>query len=93
MREGTGEIYVAFFFRTRLGKTLTAKSFSFFSPEHNQKFTAENINLKIEKEQDNPNKLRLNLNGMNILDWFRGKYQEIHRKVVPLRANRKTLKL
>jgi restriction endonuclease S subunit len=28
------------------GKTLTVKSFSFFSPKHNQKFTAENINLK-----------------------------------------------
>jgi hypothetical protein len=31
------------------GKTLTTKSFSFFSPEHNQKFAAENIKLKIEK--------------------------------------------
>ncbi|GHU67843.1 mobilization protein BmpH [Bacteroidia bacterium] len=75
------------------GKSLTAKSFSFFSPEHNQKFTAENINLKIEKEQDNPNKLRLTLNGMNILDWFKGKYQEVQRKVVTLPKNRKTLKL
>jgi len=44
------------------GKILTAKSFSFFSPEHIQKFTAEDVKLKIEKEQDNPNKLRLNLN-------------------------------
>ncbi|MDR3046019.1 MAG: plasmid recombination protein [Bacteroidales bacterium] len=51
------------------GKTLTAKSFSFFSPEHNQKFISENINLKIKKEQDNPNKLRLDLNDINILDW------------------------
>jgi hypothetical protein len=75
------------------GKTLKAKSFSFFSPEHNQKFTAENINLKIEKEQDNSNKLRLNLNGMNILDWFKGKYQEVQRKVVTLPKNCKTLKL
>jgi hypothetical protein len=87
---GIGIEYVKMLFT---GKTLTAKSFSFFSPEHNQRFTAANINLKIEKEQDNPNRLRLTLNGMNILDWFRGKYQEIHRKVVPLRANRKTLKL
>jgi hypothetical protein len=62
-------------------------------PEHNQKFTTENINLKIEKKQDSPNKLRLNLNGMNILDWFREKYQEIHRKAVPLPTNRKTFKL
>ncbi|GAB6012816.1 MobV family relaxase [Viscerimonas tarda] len=87
---GIGIEYIKLLFT---GKTLTAKSFSFFSPEHNQKFTAENINLKIEKEQDNPNRLRLTLNEMNILDWFRGKYQEIHRKVVPLRANRKTFKL
>jgi hypothetical protein len=59
------------------GKNLTAKSFAFFLPEHNQKFTAENIKLKIEKEQDNPNKLRLNLNGMNIIDWFRQKFREV----------------
>ncbi|KAA6332807.1 Plasmid recombination enzyme [termite gut metagenome] len=62
------------------GKSLTAKSFSFFSPEHNQKFTAEDVRLKIEKEPDNPNKLRLNLNGMNILDWFREKYQGVQQK-------------
>lgn len=62
------------------GKTLTAKSFSFFSPEHNQKFTAEDVKLKIEKEQDNPNKLHLTLNGMNILDWFKQKYQEVQQK-------------
>jgi len=62
------------------GKGLTAKAFSFFSPEHNQKFTAEDIQLKIEKETDNPNKLRLNLNGMNILDWFRQKFQEVQNK-------------
>jgi hypothetical protein len=62
------------------GKTLTAKSFSFFSPEHNRKFPAENIKLKIEKEPDNLNRLRLNLNGMNILEWFREKYQEVQEK-------------
>ncbi|GHT28291.1 mobilization protein BmpH [Bacteroidia bacterium] len=74
---GLGIEYIKMLFT---GKTLTAKSFSFFSPEHNQKFTAENINLKIEKKQDNPNKLRLTLNGMNILDWFREKYQEVQQK-------------
>ncbi|KAA6343153.1 Plasmid recombination enzyme [termite gut metagenome] len=62
------------------GKSLTAKSFSFFSPEHNQKFTAEDVRLKIEKELDNPNKFRLNLNGMNILEWFRKKYQEVQKQ-------------
>ncbi|KAA6330830.1 hypothetical protein EZS27_020505, partial [termite gut metagenome] len=53
----------------------------FFSPEHNQKFTAEDVRLKIEKEPDNPNKLRLNLNGMNILEWFRQKYKEVQQKI------------
>jgi hypothetical protein len=59
------------------GKTLSAKSFSFFSPEHKQKFTAGDVKLKIANEPDNPNKLRLNLNGMNILEWFRQRFQEI----------------
>jgi hypothetical protein len=59
------------------GKTLTAKAFSFFSPEHKQKFSAENVKLKIESEPDNPNKLRLNLNGMSILEWFRQRFQEV----------------
>jgi DNA-binding transcriptional MerR regulator len=70
------------------GKTLTAKSFSFFSQEHKQKFTAEDVKLKIENEPDNPNKLRLNLNGMNVLDWFRQRFQE-GRKSLGLVRNRK----
>ncbi|KAA6329000.1 hypothetical protein EZS27_022150, partial [termite gut metagenome] len=64
------------------GKSLTAKSFSFFSPEHNQKFMAEDVRLKIEKEPDNPNKLRLNLNGANILEWFRGKFSESQQTMI-----------
>ena len=59
------------------GKTLTTKSFAFYSPEHNQKFTAEDVKLKIEKEPDNQNKLWLNINGMDILDWFRKKFQDL----------------
>jgi hypothetical protein len=31
----------------------------------------------MEKEPDNPDKLRLNLNGVNILDWFREQYQRV----------------
>jgi hypothetical protein len=62
------------------GRILTAKSFSFFSPEHNQKFKAEDVKLKIEKEPDNPNKLRLNINEMDISDWFKVKYQKIQQK-------------
>jgi hypothetical protein len=32
---------------------------------------------KIDKEPDNPNKLCLNLNRMDILEWFREKFMEI----------------
>jgi hypothetical protein len=59
------------------GRNLTAKTISFFSPEHKQKFTAEDVKLKMEKEPDNPDKLRLNLNGMNIVDWFREQYLRV----------------
>jgi hypothetical protein len=62
------------------GITLTAKSFSFFSPEHKQKFTAEDVKIKIEKETDNPNKLRLNLNGMDVLEWFRERFRDVQKK-------------
>ncbi|KAA6321730.1 Plasmid recombination enzyme [termite gut metagenome] len=70
------------------GKCLTAKSFSFFSPEHNQKFTVEDVRLKIEREPDNPNKLRLNLNGVNILEWFRQKYKKVQHTINGNRKNR-----
>jgi hypothetical protein len=65
------------------GRNLTAKTFSFFSSEHKQKFTAEDVKLKMEKEPDNPDRLRLNLNGVNILDWFKQKYQELKQTIRP----------
>ena len=75
------------------GKSLTAKSFSFFSPEHNRKFVAEDVKLKIEKEPDNQDKLWLNLNGMNVLDWFRQKYQEMQIRNNPKVKGSNCLKL
>jgi hypothetical protein len=75
------------------GKVLTAKSFSFFSPEHKQKFTAEDVKLKIETEQDNPNKLRLSLDGVNILEWFRQKYQEVKFRKKPEISKNKGIKM
>jgi hypothetical protein len=63
------------------GTTLIAKSFSFFSPEHNQKFKAEDVILKIERDSENSNKLRLGLNGMDILDWFGQKYQKFQKAI------------
>lgn len=63
------------------GKTLKGEQFKFYSPEHKEHFEAKDISLKMEKEPDNPEKLRLSLNGQDILDWFRQKFQELKRNV------------
>lgn len=63
------------------GKTLTSSLFKFYSPEHKQHFEAKDIRLKIEKEPDNTQKLRLNLNGENILDWLKEKYLNFQQTV------------
>jgi hypothetical protein len=70
------------------GKPLSiGKPFSFFSPEHNREFIAtEGVKLKVEQEPDNPSKLRLILNGVNILDWFREKAREVRQRVMPKRG-------
>lgn len=75
---GLGIEYIRMLFE---GKNLTAKSFSFFSPEHNRKFEAADVKLKIEKEPDDPRKLRLSLNGTDILDWFNIKYREVKESI------------
>lgn len=53
------------------------------SPEHDHDFNVQDVKLQIFKEQDNPNKFRLSLNGQNILDWFKQKYQEIKQVIKP----------
>jgi hypothetical protein len=69
------------------GRTLTSsKPFALFSPEHNRKFIMETMRLKMEQEPDNPNRLRLVLNGVNILEWFREKAREMKQKVMPKRG-------
>jgi hypothetical protein len=54
--------------------------------EHNREFIAtEGVKLKMEQDPDNPSKLRLVLNGVNILEWFREKAQEVKQRVMPKR--------
>lgn len=77
---GLGIEYIKMLFE---GKNLIAKSYSFFSPEHNMKFETKDIKLRIEKDPDNREKLRLNLNGQNILDWFKQQYKQIKESVKP----------
>ncbi|KAA6328202.1 hypothetical protein EZS27_022881, partial [termite gut metagenome] len=59
------------------GITLTINSGKFYSPEHKQYFEVKEATAKIEHEPDNPDKLRLTINGTNIIDWFKLKYKEM----------------
>lgn len=51
------------------------------SPEHNQSFSIQNDKLQLFKDRDNPNKLKLAINGRDIIDWFRQKYKELQEKM------------
>jgi hypothetical protein len=37
----------------------------------------QDCKLQLYREHDKPDKLHLSLNGQNIFDWFKQKYQEI----------------
>jgi len=52
-----------------------------YSSEYSQSFEVKNAKLQLFKDRDNPDKLKLSLNGKNILDWFRQKYQELRQSV------------
>ncbi|KAA6335357.1 hypothetical protein EZS27_016395 [termite gut metagenome] len=63
------------------GITLSIASGKLYSVEHKQYFEVKDAKVKIEKELDNPNKLRLAINEMNIVDWFKQKYKEVQQKI------------
>jgi hypothetical protein len=64
------------------------------SPEHDRDYSVQDAKLQLFKEQGNPDKFRLSLNGQNILSWFKQKYQEVkqtirpHIKPIPPKQNR-----
>jgi hypothetical protein len=45
--------------------------------------TPEDAKLQLFKERENPDKFHLSINGQNILDWFRQKYQEVKQTIRP----------
>lgn len=49
----------------------------FHSLQHNQSLNVQYAKLQLFKERDNPDKLKLSINGMGINDWLRQKYQEL----------------
>ena len=51
------------------------------SPEHDRGFSVQDAKLQLFREQDKPDKFRLSIDGQNILDWFRQKYQEVKQTI------------
>jgi hypothetical protein len=70
------------------GITLSIASGKLYSSEHKQYFEVKEAKVKIEKEPDDPNKLRLSINGMNVLEWFRQKYREVQQRIKVKKKNR-----
>lgn len=53
-----------------------------YSPEHDQSFSVQDATLQIFKDK-NSDRLKLSINGKNIIDWFKEKYQEMKQIVRP----------
>ena len=51
------------------------------SVEHKESFSVKDGKLQLFKEGDNTDKLKLILNGKNILDWLRDRYKELKQSV------------
>jgi hypothetical protein len=49
----------------------------FYSLEHDQSFNTQDTKLQMFKESKDSDRLKLSINGQNILDWFKQKYQEV----------------
>ena len=67
------------------GETLSVTG-KLHSTEHDRDFDVQDAKLQILKEQGKPNepcKYRLSINGQNIIDWFKQKYQKIKQAVRP----------
>ncbi|HBF95488.1 MAG TPA: mobilization protein [Porphyromonadaceae bacterium] len=54
---------------------------SLYSAEYKRKFSTEHSSAQIEPEPGKPNKLRLAIDGVDIIEWFRMKYREFQRSI------------
>lgn len=64
------------------GETVTVNG-KLHSPEHDQSFNVQDAKLQLFKESKDSDKLKLTINGQNIIDWFKQKYQEVRQVVRP----------
>lgn len=47
------------------------------SQEHDRGFSVQDAKLQLFKDRDNPDKLKLFINGQNIVEWFKEQYEKI----------------
>lgn len=64
----------------------TTVSGKLYSPEHDQSFSIQDAKLHIFKDK-NTDRLKLSINGKNIIDWFKEKYQELMQAVKPIQKS------
>lgn len=64
------------------GEPLTVNG-KFHSPEHDRNFNVQDAKLHLFKEKGDTYKLRLSLNGHNIINWFREQHQRLKQTVSP----------
>jgi predicted RNase H-like nuclease (RuvC/YqgF family) len=64
------------------GETITVTG-KLFSLEHDRNFDVKEAKLRLSKEPDDPQKLRLSLNGQNIIDWFREQFHKLQQVFRP----------
>ncbi len=50
-------------------------------PEHNKRFDATGTVLRIERHSDNANRFRLTINGTDVVQWFKQKFEELQQKL------------
>ncbi len=54
-----------------------------YSPEHDQSFNVQEAKLQLFKESKDSDRLKLSINGQNILDWFKQQFDKIQHAIKP----------
>lgn len=54
-----------------------------YSPEHDQSFNVQDAKLQLFKESKDSYRLKLSINGQNIIDWFKQRFDKIQHTIKP----------
>ena len=64
------------------GEALTVTG-KLHSPEHSQSFNVQDAKLQLFKESKDSDKLKLSINGQNIIDWFNEQFGKLRQAIRP----------